>query len=50
MKSVMFEGVRLMAGSDAYEMYYDPKDKGHKKLKAHMAELDRVWRKMEGRK
>lgn len=49
MKSAVFEGVRLMAGSDAFEMYHDHKDKNHVKLRAHMAELDRVWKKMEGR-
>lgn len=51
MKSVVFEGVRLMPGSESLELYHDKEDQknGRKKLKAHMAELDRVYKKMEGR-
>lgn len=51
MKSVLYDGVRLMAGSEAFELFHDKEDQknGRKRLKAHMKELDRVWKKMEGR-
>jgi hypothetical protein len=49
MKFVMFEGDKLMYGSDAYELFHDKDDRGHVKLRAHMKEIDRQWRKQENR-
>lgn len=50
MKFVMFEGDKLMYGSDAYELYHDDKDKNHVKLREHMKEVTARWKKTEGRK
>ena len=60
MKSVVYQGVRLMPGSESLRLWEEwqkrPSFSGTKQkpagkilLDAHMAELDRVWRKMEGR-
>lgn len=46
MKGVVYKGVRLMPGSEALKLY---EEKKWEQLDKHMAELDRVWRKMEGR-
>ncbi len=56
MKGVVYQGVRLMPGSDALALYEahasakpPEKAKAKKALDDHMVELDRVWKKLEGR-
>jgi len=55
-KSVRYkDGTLMMPGSRAMELYLDPpkaKTNGVKveTLEGHMAELDKTWRKVEGRK
>lgn len=53
MKGIVYEGVRIMPGSEAWELLQAWKNGGGGKARAaldkHMTELDRVWRKMEGR-
>lgn len=50
-KFVMYKGEKLMQGSTAYELYHDKDDikKNRKALDNHMKELDKSWRKLEGR-
>lgn len=45
-KAVLYKGVWLAPGSDALAMYQLGK---FKDLDKHLAELDKAWRKLEGR-
>lgn len=49
-KFVMYNGDKLMQGSTAYELFHDPKDikANRKALDAHMAEVNKAWRKYNG--
>lgn len=56
MKGTVYNGVRLMPGSDALALLQDwhaakGKDRDAKKkaLDVHMDTVDRAWRKLEGR-
>jgi len=40
----------LAPGSHAMELYLDKKDKNHALLDKHLAEVDKLWKKIEGRK
>lgn len=50
LKAVRYKNHGYLApGSDAFELYHDKTDKGHKRLDQHMANLDKAWKKLEGR-
>lgn len=56
MKGVVYQGVRLMPGSDALALYEahasakpSEKAKAKKALDDHMTNIDKAWRKLEGR-
>lgn len=44
------DGTLMMPGSRALELHEDKSKDASQNLDKHMAELDKVWRKAEGRK
>lgn len=44
------DGTLMMPGSHALELYEDKSKDASKNLDKHMTEVDKVWRKVEGRK
>jgi hypothetical protein len=43
------KNIRIMKGSEAWEIYHDKSDKNRKRLDKHLDKLDQTWRDLEGR-